>query len=47
MAAGAGEHEKVPDEMGVADPFVDEKQYACGVGDAAGYEPEQRARWQV
>ena len=47
MAAGAGKHEKVPDEMGVTHPFVDEKQNASGVGNAAGEQSEQRAGRQV
>src|SRR5439155_18868372 len=46
MATRTGEDEQMPNEMAIAETLVHEKEYACGVGDATGYQPEQRSGWK-
>ena len=35
----------MPNEMAIVQTLVHEKEYACGVGDATGCQPEQRSGW--
>src|SRR5688500_736411 len=44
MAGGAGQDEKVPDKVVVADMLVDEKKNACGVSYTSGKQPEDGVR---
>src|SRR5205823_1927222 len=45
MSTRTGNDEQMPNEMAIAHTLVHEKEYACGVSDATGYQPEKRSRW--
>src|SRR5437868_6411575 len=44
MTARTEKHEQMPNEVAVAQTFVHEKEHASGIGNATGYQPEDRAK---